>query len=176
MWKRIEVVITASTRNRVIQRWVRGFESHRFRQLSPHVLIQSMRTSFCIYRLEIRHNTGYNYQIWAIGAGNELSGVILPDGGFHTLALFSLLMTAFAGRNQRFIMECTLLWTIAGYRPQCEVSSTVSQNSVGSNPCGESMCLRYCFDRKMPGGFSARFSVRRVSFCPADSCALAVIL
>lgn len=32
MWKRIEVVITASTRNRVIQRWVRGFESHRFRQ------------------------------------------------------------------------------------------------------------------------------------------------
>ena len=94
-------------------------------QLSPHVLIQSMRTSFCIYRLEIRHNTGYNYQIWAIGAGNELSGVILPDGGFHTLALFSLLMTAFRGRNQRFIMECTLLWTIAGYRPQCEVSSKV---------------------------------------------------
>ena len=24
----------------------------------------------------------------------------------------------FRGRNQRFIMECTLLWTIAGYRPQ----------------------------------------------------------
>ena len=71
---------------------------NRISQLSPHVLIQSMRTSFCIYRLEIRHNTGYNYQIWAIGAGNELSGVILPDGGFHTLALFSLLMTAFGGR------------------------------------------------------------------------------
>ena len=103
---------------------------HQINQLSPHVLIQSMRTSFCIYRLEIRHNTGYNYQIWAIGAGNELSGVILPDGGFHTLALFSLLMTAFAGRNQRFIMECTLLWTIAGYRPQCKVSSKVSKNSV----------------------------------------------
>ena len=134
MWKRIEVVITASTRNRVIQRWVRGFESHRFRQLSPHVLIQSMRTSFCIYRLINRHNTGYNYQIWAIGAGNELSGVILPDGGFHTLALFSLLMTAFAGRNQRFIMECTLLWTIAGYRPQCKVSSKVSWNSVKCTP------------------------------------------
>ncbi len=33
IWKRIEVVITAPTRNRVIQRWVRGFESHRFRQI-----------------------------------------------------------------------------------------------------------------------------------------------
>lgn len=103
---------------------------HQINQLSPHVLIQSMRTSFCVCRLINRQNTGYNYQIWAIGAGNELSGVILPDGGFHTLALFSLLMTAFAGRNQRFIMECTLLWTIAGYRPQCKVSSKVSKNSV----------------------------------------------
>lgn len=110
--------------------WSHGINLMVLGQLSPHVLIQSMRTSFCIYRLEIRHNTGYNYQIWAIGAGNELSGVILPDGGFHTLALFSLLMTAFAGRNQRFIMECTLLWTIAGYRPQCKVSSKVSKNSV----------------------------------------------
>ena len=111
-------------------RWGHRFESCCDHQLSPHVLIQSMRTSFCIYILEIRHNTGYNYQIWAIGAGNELSGVILPDRGFHTLALFSLLMTAFRGRNQRFIMECTLLWTIAGYRPQCEVSSQVmSSNS-----------------------------------------------
>ena len=27
-------------------------------------------------------------------------------------------------------MKCTLLWTIAGYRPQCEVSSKVSQNIV----------------------------------------------
>ena len=99
-------------------------------QLSPHVLIQSMRTSFCIYRLEIRHNTGYNYQIWAIGARNRLFCVILSAEGFFSLALFSLLMTAFAGRNQRFIMECTLLWTIAGYRPQCKVSSKVSKNSV----------------------------------------------
>ena len=124
--KRIEVVITASTRNRVIQRWVRGFESHRFRQLSPHVLIQSMRTSFCIYRLINRQNIGYNYQIWAIGAGSGLSGVILPDGSFRFPALFSPHITTFRGRNQRFIMECTLLWTIAWYRPQCEVSSKVS--------------------------------------------------
>ena len=83
-------------------------------QLSPHVLIQSMRTSFCIYRLTNRQNTGYKYQIWAIGAGNKLLGVILSDGVFCSSALFSLLMTAFRGRNQRFIMECTLLWTIAG--------------------------------------------------------------
>ena len=32
---------------------------------------------FCIYRLMDRQNKGYNYQIWAIGAGNELLCVIL---------------------------------------------------------------------------------------------------
>ena len=131
-WKRIEVVITASTRNRVIQRWVRGFESHRFRQLSPHVLIQSMRISFCIYKLINRQNKGYNYQIWAIYAGDGLLGLILLDEVFYSPALFSLIIPIFRGRNQRFIMKCTLLWTIAGYRPQCEVSSTVSQNSAWS--------------------------------------------
>ena len=134
MWKRIEVVITASTRNRVIQRWVRGFESHRFRQLSPHVLIQSMRTSFCICRLINRQNTGYNYQIWAIGARNGLLCVILSDDGFRSTALFSPHIPTFRGRNQRFIKKCTLLWTIAGYRPQCEVSSKVSRNSVKCTP------------------------------------------
>ena len=80
-----------------------------FFQLSPHVLIQSMRTSFCIYRLINRQNTGYSHQIWAIGARSGLLGVILSDGGFYSSALYSLLMTAFRGRNQRFIMECTLL-------------------------------------------------------------------
>ena len=107
-----------------------GFDSLWWCQLSPHVLIQSMRTSFCIYRLINRQNTGYNHQIWAIGARSELLGVILSDGGFYTPALFSLLTPAFRGRNQRFIKKCTLLWTIAGYRPQCEVSSKVSQNNV----------------------------------------------
>ena len=101
----------------------RGFKSRHLDQLSPHVLIQSMRTSFCIYRLINRHNKGYNYQIWAIYAGDGLLGVILSDEVFCSSALFSLLMTAFRGRNQRFIMECTLLWTIAGYRPQCKVPS-----------------------------------------------------
>ena len=86
-------------------------------QLSPHVLIQSMRTSFCIYRLINRQNKGYNYQIWAIGAGNELLGVILSDGGSRSPALLSLLIPIFRGRNQRFIKKCTLRWTIAGYRP-----------------------------------------------------------
>ena len=89
-----------------------------------------MRTSFCIYRWIIRQNTGYNYQTRAIGARNKLLGVILSDEGFCSSALFSLLMTAFRGRNQRFIMKCTLLWTIAGYRPQCKVPAKVSQNSV----------------------------------------------
>ena len=103
-------------------------------QLSPHVLIQSMRTSFCIYRLINRQNTGYNYQIWAVDARNGLFGVILSDGGFRSTALFSPRITTFRGRNQRFIMECTLLWTIAGYRPQCEVSSKVSRNSVKCTP------------------------------------------
>ena len=101
-------------------------------QLSPHVLIQSMRTSFFIFRLINRQNAGCSYQIWAIDAGNELLGVILSDEGFYSSALFSLLMTAFRGRNQRFIMECTLLWTITGYRPQCKVSSKVSRNSAWS--------------------------------------------
>ena len=101
---------------------------HQINQLSPHVLIQSMRTSFCIYRRIIRQNTGHNYQTWAIGAGYELLGVILSDEGFYSSALFSLLMTAFWARNQRFIMECTLRWTIAGYRPQYKVSSKVSCN------------------------------------------------
>ena len=103
---------------------------HQINQLSPHVLIQSMRTSFCIYRLINRQNTGYNYQMRAIDASNGLLCVILPDGGFYTLTLLSLLIPIFRGRNQRFIMKCTLLWTIAGYRPQCEVSSKVSQNSA----------------------------------------------
>ena len=108
----------------------RGFESHRFRQLSPHVLIQSMRTSFCIYRLISCQNIDYNYPIWDMSARSGLLGVILSDGGFHFPALFSLIIPIFRGRNQRFIMECTLLWTIAGYRPQCKVSSKVSRNSV----------------------------------------------
>ena len=55
--------------------------------------------------------------------------VILSNKSFRSSALCSLLITAFRGRNQRFIMECTLLWTIAGYRPQCEVSSIVSWNN-----------------------------------------------
>ena len=103
---------------------------HRISQLNPHVLIQSMRISFCIYRPINRQNTCYNYQIWAIDARNGLLCVILSDGSFHFPPFFSLLMAAFRGRNQRFIMECTLLWTIAGYRPQCKVQAKVSQNSV----------------------------------------------
>ena len=107
---------------------------HQINQLSPHVLIQSMRTSFCIYKLKNRQNKGYNYQIWAIYAGDGLLGLILLDEVFHSLALFSLIIPIFRGRNQRFIMECTLRWTIAGYRPQCEVSSKVSWNSVKCTP------------------------------------------
>ena len=111
-----------------------GFDSPHLHQLSPHVLIQSMRTSFCIYRRINRQNMGYNYQIRAIDARSGLFGVILPDGGFHFPALFSLIIPIFRGRNQRFIKKCTLLWTIGGYRPQCEVSSTVSWNSVKCTP------------------------------------------
>ena len=92
-------------------------------QLSPHVLIQSMGISFCIYRPINRQNTGYKYQILAIDARNGLFCVILSDGSFHFPPFFSLLMAAFRGRNQRVIIECTLLWTIAGYRPQCKVPS-----------------------------------------------------
>ena len=99
---------------------------HQISQLSPHVLIQSMRTSFCIYRQTNRQNTGYNHQIWAMYARSRLLGVILSDGGSHSPALFRARISTFRGRNQRVIMECTLLWTIAGYRPQCEVSSKVS--------------------------------------------------
>ena len=103
---------------------------HQINQLSPHVLIQSMRTSFCIYRLMSRQNIGDKYQIRAIDARNGLFCVILSDESFHFPHFFSLLMAAFRGRNQRFIMECTLLWTITGYRPQCKVPSKVSQNSA----------------------------------------------
>ena len=103
---------------------------HRISQLNPHVLIQSMGISFCIYRLISCQNIDYNYPIWDISARRGLLGVILPNSGSRSPPLFSLHMTVFRGRNQRFIMECTLLWTIAGYRPQCEVSSKVSQNSV----------------------------------------------
>ena len=103
-------------------------------QLNPHVLIQSMRTSFCIYRLINRQITGYNYQIWAIGAGNELLGVIFLNHMSPHPALFSLLIPTFRGRHQRFIMGCTLLWAIAGYRPQCKVPSKVSRNSIKMHP------------------------------------------
>ena len=103
-------------------------------QLNPHVLIQSMGISFCIYRLISCQNIDYNYPIWDISARSGLLGVILSNSGSHSPPFFSLLMAAFRGRNQRFIMECTLLWTIAGHRPQCEVSSKVSQNSVKCTP------------------------------------------
>ena len=107
---------------------------HQISQRSPHVLIQSMRTSFCIYRLMSCQNTVYNYQIWLVDARNVLLGVILSVGGSHSPALFRARISTFRGRNQRFIMECTLRWTIAGYRPQCEVSSKVSQNNVKCAP------------------------------------------
>ena len=99
-------------------------------QLNPHVLIQSMWISFCIYRLISCQNIDYNYPIWDISARSGLLGVILSDGSFHFPPFFSLLMAAFRDRNQRIIVECTLLWTIAGYRPQCKVPSKVSQNSA----------------------------------------------
>ena len=102
-----------------------GFKHEKNKEQSPHVLIQSMRTSFCIYRLINRQNKGYNYQIWAVDAGSRLLGVVLSAGVFHSLALFSLLIPVFRGRNQRFIMKCTLLWTITRYRPQYKVSSKV---------------------------------------------------
>ena len=95
----------------------RGFESRGARQLNPHVLIQSMGISFCIYRPINRQNTGYNYPIWDISARSGLLGVILSDGGFCSPALFSPHITTFRDRNQRIIVECTLLWTITGYRP-----------------------------------------------------------
>ena len=47
-----------------------------------------------------RQNIGYNYKIWAMGARSGLLSVILPDGGFHSPALFTLLMTAFRGRGE----------------------------------------------------------------------------
>ena len=103
---------------------------HQINQLSPHVLIQSMRTSFCVCRLINRQNTGYNYQIWAMSAGNRSTGVMLSNGSSRSPLLFSLLIPIFRGRNQRFIMKCILLWTIAGHRPQCKVPAKVSQNSV----------------------------------------------
>ena len=103
---------------------------HQINQLSPHVLIQSMRTSFCVCRLINRQNTGYNYQIWAMSAGNRSTGVMLSNGSSCSPPLFSLLIPVFRGRNQMFIMKCTLLCTIAGYRPQCKVPAKVSQNSV----------------------------------------------
>ena len=61
---------------------------------------------------------------------NRLLRIIFPNHTSLHPALFSLLMTAFRGRNQRFIKKCTLLWTIAGYRPQCKVPSKVSQRGT----------------------------------------------
>ena len=113
-----------------VRRIVPCITVHQISQLNPHVLIQSMGISFCIYRLISCQNIDYNYPIWDISARNELLGVILSNSGSRSPPLFSLHMTVFRGRNQRFIMECTLLWTIAGYRPQCKVPSKVSQNSA----------------------------------------------
>ena len=104
--------------------------AHQISQLNPHVLIQSLGISFCISRLISCQNIDYNYPIWDISARSGLLGVILSDGGFCSPALFSPHITTFRDRNQRIIVECTLLWTIAGYRPQCKVPSKVSQNSA----------------------------------------------
>ena len=117
-------VLAACQRSPIaMKQW--GFKHEKNKEQSSHVLIQSMRTSFCIYRLINRQNKGYNYQIWAVDAGSRLLGVVLSAGVFHSLALFSLLIPVFRGRNQRFIMKCTLLWTITRYRPQYKVSSKV---------------------------------------------------
>ena len=117
-------VLAACQRSPIaMKQW--GFKHEKNKEQSPHVLIQSMGTSFCIYRLINRQNKGYNYQIWAVDAGSRLLGVVLSAGVFHSLALFSLLIPVFRGRNQRFIMKCTLLWTITRYRPQYKVSSRV---------------------------------------------------
>ena len=117
-------VLAACQRSPIaMKQW--GFKHEKNKEQSPHVLIQSMRTSICIYRLINRQNKGYNYQIWAVDAGSRLLGVVLSAGVFHSLALFSLLIPVFRGRNQRFIMKCTLLWTITRYRPQYKVSSRV---------------------------------------------------
>ena len=89
-----------------------------------------MRTSFGIHRLINRQNIVTNRQIRVVGARIGLLGIIFPNQTSSHSVRFSLLMTAFRGRNQRFIKKCTLLWTIAGYRPKCEVSSKVSQNNV----------------------------------------------
>lgn len=35
----IEVVVTRTTRNRFVQRWARGFESHHLRQKKPHLIL-----------------------------------------------------------------------------------------------------------------------------------------
>jgi hypothetical protein len=34
------MAVTRRTRNAVVQRWARGFESHRFRQTGHHILIE----------------------------------------------------------------------------------------------------------------------------------------
>lgn len=52
------------------------------------------------------------------GYRKQSLSVILSDESFHFSAPFSLLMTVFWDRNQRFIMECPLLWRITGYRAQ----------------------------------------------------------
>ena len=126
----------------------------RISQLNPHVLIQSMRISFCIYRLIKHQNSDYNHQMRVMDARNGLFCVILSDRSFHCPTFFSLLMAAFRGRNQKFIMECTLLWTIAGHRPQCEVSSKVSQNN-------ESRSLHHFTSQpwSFAGGKSFKYSV-----------------
>ena len=122
---------------------------HRISQLSPHVLIQSMRTSFCIYRLMSCQNINYNYQIWATGARSGPLGVILSTVSSHSPALLSLIIPVFRGRNQRFIKKCTLRWTIAGYRPQYEVSSKVSHNNaLASN---SSCCTAAWFTMRSKG-------------------------
>ena len=72
-------------------RWGHRFESCCDHQLSPHVLIQSMRTSFCIYRLINRQNTGYNCQIRAMDARSRPFCVILSDEVFHSPAFFASL-------------------------------------------------------------------------------------
>ena len=112
-------------------RWGHRFESCCDHQLCPHVLIQSMRTSFCIYRLINRQNAVYNHQIWAMGARNRLLGVIMLEGSFRPLALFIPLIPVFQSQNQRFIKKCTLLWTIAGYRPK----SPRKRPQYHKNPC-----------------------------------------
>lgn len=111
-----------------------NYDKFKFSVNDSVVLTKSGLVSWNSYSYQATADGEYTF-LWSYtkdGSVNGNSDACWVDNVYIGAPLavtgISLLMTVFRGRNQRFIIQCTLRWTIARYRPQCKFSSEVSRN------------------------------------------------